>query len=238
MTRRPVRCPAATGYQAPQEVAARPARPPRSLGLPWDWPAFGGERLSTASAAGRTRCSARKYKILCAVHRTCRAYPPQPASKRVLSTASYTAGPHHVFRPITPWQQGGPDREVSRRSWYGRAETSAAASATRPPRQRRNARLPVMWPVPCASCPRRAGDLAARDPGVGDYRPPPERAERRDRPALVAGRVLRRAGVRHGQAADSEQRPQARIVRCLQGRRGHCCSIARYIRTDRSDAPV
>jgi hypothetical protein len=28
-------------------------------------------------------------------------------------------------------------------------------------------------------------DLAARDPGVGDDRPWPERAERRDRPALT-----------------------------------------------------
>src|SRR5258708_39362259 len=50
-------------------------------------------------------------------------------------------------------------------------------------------------------------DLAARDPGVGDYRPRPERAERRDRPALVASRVLRRAGVRQGQAAVSEPGP-------------------------------
>src|SRR5258708_35873038 len=46
-------------------------------------------------------------------------------------------------------------------------------------------------------------DLAARDRGVGDYRPRPERAERRDRPALVAGRTLRRA------ASGSDRRPTA-----------------------------
>jgi len=57
MTRRPVRCPAATGYQAPQEFADRSA-PPAFPGSPRDWPAFGGERISTASPAGRTRCSA------------------------------------------------------------------------------------------------------------------------------------------------------------------------------------
>ena len=37
MTRRPVRCPAATGYQAPQEFAGRPA-PPR---VPWVSPGTG-----------------------------------------------------------------------------------------------------------------------------------------------------------------------------------------------------
>ena len=94
MTRLPVRYPAATGYRAPLERAGLPALP-RSPGLPEDWPAVGGERISTATAASRTRCSASKYKILLAVHRTCQAYPPEPADACILSTAQCT-GPSAV----------------------------------------------------------------------------------------------------------------------------------------------
>jgi hypothetical protein len=61
------------------ENCRSPGSAPRSLGSPGDRPAFGGERLSTATVAGRTRRSETNYKILLAVHRTCRAYPPHPA---------------------------------------------------------------------------------------------------------------------------------------------------------------
>jgi len=91
MTRRPECYPAAHRIPAPPEFAGLPATP----AFPWDfargdWPAFGGERISTACVAGRTRCSASKYKILLAIHRTCCPYPPKPAEEHALSTASCT----------------------------------------------------------------------------------------------------------------------------------------------------
>ena len=67
-------------------ICRSPGSAPRSPGLPWDRPAFGGERLSTATTADRTRRSVSNYKILLAVHRTCLAYPPRAAVNRSLST--------------------------------------------------------------------------------------------------------------------------------------------------------
>ena len=80
--------PPGIGHRQRSPVARHPQRSP---GLPRNRPAFGGERISTASSAGRTRCSASKCKILLAVHRTCCAYPPESAAQRVLSTAPCTA---------------------------------------------------------------------------------------------------------------------------------------------------
>ena len=73
-----------------------PGSAPRSPRYPGDRPAFGGERLSTATMAGRTRCSESNYKILLAVHRTCRAYPPNAAHHPQLVHRWCTGGPRRA----------------------------------------------------------------------------------------------------------------------------------------------
>src|SRR5579863_168411 len=58
------------------------------------------------------------------------------------------------------------------------------------------------------ACPE--GDLAAAYTLIGDYRPVPDRSERRDRAAFVSGGLPGHLGVGHGQAADPQQLSELR----------------------------